>query len=234
MSDARISRADTARIIVITGTSTDVGKTIVTAAWAATSTGRVLVVKPAQTGVNAGEPGDADVVQRLAGCETRTLVELPEPLAPDTAARRAGLPLPTIAEHAEMIVALADGFDVVIVEGAGGLLVRLDHEGGTLLDLADLLSRDREVEVVVVCAAGLGTLNHTELTVGALRARGLEPTGLVIGSWPETPDLAETCNRTDLPGVTGLPLLAAIPAGAGVLEPAAFAAAAQTWFAASR
>lgn len=219
----------TARIIVVTGTSTDVGKTIVTAAFAATASGRVLVVKPAQTGVDAGEPGDADVVARLTGCDIRTLVELPEPLAPDTAARRAGLPLPTVAEHAATIRTLSESYDVVIVEGAGGLLVRLDHEGGTLLDLADLLSAHQQVEVVIVCAAGLGTLNHSELTVGALRARGLEPAGLVIGSWPTAPDLADTCNREDLPRVTGVPLLAAIPAGAGALAPAEFRAAAATW-----
>ncbi len=218
-----------ARIVVVTGTSTDVGKTIVTAALAATSPGRVLVVKPAQTGVDAGEPGDADIVHRLTGCDIRTLVELPEPLAPDTAARRAGLPLPTVAEHAAAVLTLADGYDVVIVEGAGGLLVRLDHDGGTLLDLADLLGARHRVEVVLVCAAGLGTLNHTELTVEALRARGLEPSGLVIGSWPSEPDLAETCNRDDLPRVTDVPLLAVIPAGSGALAPSEFRAAAATW-----
>ncbi len=224
------------RIIVVTGTSTDVGKTIVTAALAARAVAAgdsVLVVKPAQTGVLAGEPGDADVVGRLVGCDTRTLVELPEPLAPDTAARRAGLPLPTVAEHAATIGEVAGPYDVVVVEGAGGLLVRLDHDGGTLLDLAAELASSQPVEVVLVCAAGLGTLNHTELTVGALRARGVEPAGLVIGSWPAEPDLAETCNRDDLPRVTDVPLLAVIPAGAGALEPTDFVTAALDWFAAS-
>jgi dethiobiotin synthetase len=218
------------RVVVVTGTSTDVGKTIVTAALAATATGRVLVVKPAQTGVADGEPGDADVVRRLTGCATRTLVELPEPLAPDTAARRAGLPLPTVAEHAAAIDDLAADHDVVLVEGAGGLLVRLDHDGGTLLDLAVLLREaGHDVEVVVVCAAGLGTLNHTELTVAALRARGVEPARLVVGSWPAAPGLAETCNRDDLPRVTGVPLLGVLPAGAGALPPEAFVADAPGW-----
>lgn len=219
----------TARIVVVTGTSTDVGKTIVTAAIAATTPGRVLVVKPAQTGIGDGEPGDADVVRRLTGCETRTLVELPEPLAPDTAARRAGLPLPTVGEHAAAIRGLAEEYDVLVVEGAGGLLVRLDHEGGTLLDLAAHLGARHVVEVVVVCAPGLGTLNHTELTVGALLARGIAPVGLVIGAWPAAPDLAETCNRTDLPRVTGVPLLGAVPAGAGDLSRGEFTAAAPGW-----
>ena len=79
-------------------------------------------------------------------------------------------------------------------------------------------------------AAGLGTLNHTELTVGALRARGLEPSGLVVGSWPAEPDLAERCNLEDLPRVTGVPLLAVIPAGAGSMPREEFVAAARRWF----
>ena len=81
----------------------------------------------------------------------------------------------------------------------------------------------------MVARAGLGTLNHTELTVGALRSRGLEPAGLVIGSWPADPDLAERCNRDDLPRLTGVPLLASIPEGAGSLGRDEFLAAAPTW-----
>ena len=123
-----------------------------------------------------------------------------------------------VAEHADRLKVHTEFHDTVVVEGAGGLLVRLDTDGGTLLDLAAwLVDRDVDVEVVVVCAAGLGTLNHTELTVGALQARGIPVRGLVIGSWPDSPGLAETCNREDLPRVTGVPLLGAVPAGAGAL-----------------
>ena len=135
-----------------------------------------------------------------------------------------------MAEHAAAILDLASGYDTVIVEGAGGLLVRLDHEGGTIADLAALLGAMTPVEVVIVCAAGLGTLNHTELTVGALRSRGIEPAALLIGSWPDSPGLAETCNRTDLPRGTGVPLQAVLPEGAGDLAPSAFVAAAPGWF----
>jgi dethiobiotin synthetase len=119
---------------------------------------------------------------------------------------------------------------VVLVEGAGGLLVRLDTDGGTLLDIAAELAESVPVEVVVVAAAGLGTLNHAELTVGALRARGLEPSGLVIGCWPAEPGLAERCNAEDLPRVTGVPLVATIPAGAGALDRVAFRAKSPAWF----
>ena len=212
-------------ITVVTGTSTGVGKTIAAAALA-TRSQSVVVVKPVQTGLMPGEPGDVDVVRRLAGCEVTESVRLPDPLAPDTAARQAGVTLPSVADHAKRIRELAAVFDNVIVEGAGGLLVRLDVAGGTLLDLAEALS----ASVVVVVAAGLGTLNHTELTVGALRARGIEPAGLIVGSWPSSPDLAARCNLEDLPRVTGVPLLAVIPAGVGGLHRAEFAAAVPTWF----
>ena len=121
---------------------------------------------------------------------------------------------------------LARSHDTVIVEGAGGLLVRLDTDGGTLLDLAAALAAD----VVVVVAAGLGTLNHTELTVDALRARGLSPVGLVVGSWPAEPGLAEQCNLDDLPRVTGTPLLAVLPEGAGALPREEFRRLAPGWF----
>ena len=106
------------------------------------------------------------------------------------------------------------------------MLVLLDTEGGTLLDLADEL----DARVVVVSSAALGTLNHTELTVAALRTRGIEPTGLVIGSWPSEPGLAETCNLHDLPRVTGVPLLGSIPAGAGALTREEFTRQSPHWF----
>lgn len=214
-------------VVLVTGTSTGVGKTVATAALAATVTGSVVVVKPVQTGA-AGGDSDAREIARLTGVETIEWTTLDEPLAPDTAARRQGVEIPRVASYAAPLADLPH--DTVIVEGAGGLLVRLDEEGGTLLDLAAMLDALTEVEVVVVAAAGLGTLNHAELTVGALRARGIEPTGLIVGSWPAEPGLAERCNLEDLPKVTGVPLLAVIPEGAGAMTPEQFAAAAPGWF----
>ncbi|MFC4786796.1 dethiobiotin synthase [Nocardioides sp. MAHUQ-72] len=220
------------RVVVVTGTSTGVGKTVATAALArrALDAGEaVVVVKPVQTGVADGD-SDAEEVHRLTGCAVQEHTALDEPLAPDTAARRAGVRIPSVAEHADRVRVLTEFHDTVIVEGAGGLLVRLDTDGGTLLDLAAALAESVPTEVVVVVAAGLGTLNHSELTVAALRARGLEPAGLVVGSWPAAPGLAERCNAEDLPRVTGVPLLATIPAGAGALDRPAFAEQAPGWF----
>jgi dethiobiotin synthetase len=217
-------------VLVVTGTGTGVGKTIATAALAVTRPAPVTVVKPVQTGVADGEPTDAEVVARLTGCPVEEWTRLDEPLAPDTAARRAGVRIPPVGEYAARVRSVATGGGTVLVEGAGGLLVRLDTDGGTLLDLAALVAEETPVEVVVVVAAGLGTLNHTELTVAALRARGLEPSGLIIGSWPADPGLAARCNLEDLPRVTGVPMLAAIPAGAGELPPPEFRAQSMDWF----
>ncbi|HEX5091030.1 MAG TPA: dethiobiotin synthase [Nocardioides sp.] len=213
-----------ALITLVTGTSTGVGKTVATAALAATAEGSVVVVKPVQTGAADGD-SDAREVTRLTGVEAQEWTTLDAPLAPDTAARRQGVELPTLASYAARIARLPQ--DAVIVEGAGGLLVRLDEDGGTLLDLAAQL----RAEVVVVVAAGLGTLNHTELTVDALRARGVSVRGLVVGAWPAEPGLAERCNLEDLQRIA--PLLAVIPEGAGSLAREEFVAAAPGWFSAA-
>lgn len=217
------------RIVVITGTSTDVGKTVVTAALAATARSagaRVAVCKPAQTGVVSGEAGDLDAVVALTGpLATAECVRYPDPLAPDTAARRAGMAELRLDQVADAIDALAASSDLVLVEGAGGVLVRLAADL-TLLDIA----AHHDADVVVVVPAGLGALNHAELTVGAIRGAGLRPAGLVIGSWPADPDLAMTCNRTDLPRVTGVPIVGTVPAGAGAIAADQFVTSAPGWF----
>ncbi|MEV0173851.1 dethiobiotin synthase [Streptomyces sp. NPDC050803] len=216
-------------VLVITGTGTEIGKTVTTAAVAATAlaSGRtVAVLKAAQTGLRPQERGDAEECARLAGAVTTAeLARYPDPLAPATAARRAGRAPVRPHEIAEAAAKLATEHDLVLVEGAGGLLVRFDAQGGTLADAAELLG----APVVVVAPAGLGTLNSTELTARELRSRGLTLAGVVIGSWPDSPDLASRCNLADLPEVADAPLLGALPAGAGSLSPADFRAAAPGW-----
>ena len=218
-------------VLVITGTGTEIGKTVTTAAVAAAAlaAGRsVAVLKAAQTGVRPDERGDAEEVARLAGAVTAAeLARYPEPLAPGTAARRAGLPPVRPYQVAEAAQKLAAEHDLVLVEGAGGLLVRFDAAGGTLADAARLLG----APVLVVAPAGLGTLNATELTARELRSREIALLGVVIGSWPGAPDLATRCNVLDLPEVAGAPLLGALPAGAGALTPAGFRTAAPGWLA---
>jgi dethiobiotin synthetase len=217
-------------IIVVTGTDTGVGKTVATAALAVRSGPGTIVVKPAQTGIGADEP-DISVVRRLAGCEVAEFTRLEDPLAPDTAARLRGIEIPPISEHTARIRELTGTRDTVIVEGSGGLLVRLDTDGGTLSDLAAELAREHPVQVYVVTRVGLGTLNHTELTVNALRSRGLEPAGLVLGAVPKALGLAEECNLAELPRVTGVPIVAALPDGAGGLDPERFRTRVGSWLA---
>jgi dethiobiotin synthetase len=210
-------------LLVVTGTGTGVGKTVVTSAIAALAVAagrRVAVLKPAQTGVLSGESGDVDEVRRLVGpaVTCRELARFPDPLAPATAARRAGLPPVTPVAVTAAARELAAAHDLVLIEGAGGLLVPLDDRGATLADVAAVLA----APVVVVVAAGLGTLNHSALTAEALHTRGLRGVGTVIGAWPTEPDLPARCNLADLPAVTGLPLLGALPAGAGQLTAGEF------------
>ena len=232
MTTARIGQA------VVTGTGTDVGKTVATAALAALGRAAGLdvgICKPLQTGLGPGEPGDAHEAARLAGV-TRTLEvrRLPDPLAPETAARVAGQPQPTLAGLVDPIRGWLGGADTAtaqprldLVEGAGGLLVRLGTDL-TILDLAAALG----APLVVVTRAGLGTLSDTELTVRAIEAAGLRCAGIVVGSWPAEPKLAERCNLEDLPRLTGVPLLGRIPHGAGGLAPDEFARRAPGWFSA--
>jgi dethiobiotin synthetase len=201
-------------ITIVSGTGTGVGKTIVTAALATLAARRgerVAVVKPAQTGMAVEEYSDLDTVRRLSGVtDLHELTRYPDPLSPEAAARTACLPPLDLAAAAGYIEELAQTRQQVFVEGAGGLLVRYDPAGHTIADLARML----EAPVLVVTAAGLGTLNHTALTLEAMAARRLKTAGVVIGSWPARPGLAERSNLTDLADVlTGM-----LPEGAGTLS----------------
>jgi dethiobiotin synthetase len=138
------------------------------------------------------------------------LARYAEPLAPAAAARLAGAPPLDLDVVAGRVHGLAAERDLVLVEGAGGLLVRFSADGWTLADLARTLG----AEVLVVTAAGLGTLNTTALTLEVLAGRGLRFAGLVIGCWPAAPDLASRCNVADLARLAGRPLGGALPEGA--------------------
>jgi dethiobiotin synthetase len=203
-------------ILVVTGTDTGVGKTVATAALAchARLTGvDVAVCKPVQT----GSPRDDDlaVVARLSGVGAlHGRWRYPEPLAPAAAAKRAGMALPT----RDQLLASVSSVDakLTLVEGAGGLLVELGAGGVTLRDLA----RDLTAPVLVVVSPGLGTLNHTALTLEALAAQGIPCAGLVIGAWPSAPGTAEAGNRDALSELAAV--RAVLPAGAGAMSAAEF------------
>jgi dethiobiotin synthetase len=210
--------------LVVTGTDTGVGKTMATAALAccARLAGiEVAVCKPVQT----GSPVDDDLadVARLSGVtDLRGSWRYPEPLAPVAAAQRAGLALPTRSELVGS-VREADA-KLVLLEGAGGLLVELGQDGVTLRDVA----ADLAAPVLVVVAAGLGTLNHTALTLEALASQGVPCAGLVIGAWPSEPGTAEQGNREALSRLA--PLRAVLPAGLGGASAAEFEAVCSSVF----
>lgn len=207
-------------VLIVTGTGTAVGKTIVTAALASAARQAglpVAVCKPVQTGTATGDDDLAEV-RRLAGVTRLAgLARYPEPLAPLAAAEHAGMALPTRAELRDAVTAVDAPGQLTLVEGAGGLLVELT-DGVTLRDLAT----DLAAPVLVVTGVELGTLNHTALTVEALANRALICAGLVIGSWPAHPDRLHNGNRAALARLA--PVRAALPAGAGALDGAAFAA----------
>jgi dethiobiotin synthetase len=122
------------------------------------------------------------------------------------------------SDVAAAAVELNRSHDLVIVEGAGGLLVRFDDDGGTLADVAWALG----APVLVVTYAGLGTLNATALTAEALQRRGIACAGVVIGAWPAEPDLAARHNLEDLPVAANAPLVGVLPEGASNLSQADF------------
>jgi dethiobiotin synthetase len=213
-------------VLVVTGTDTGVGKTVATAALAchARLAGiDVAVCKPVQT----GSPRDDDLadVGRLSGvAELHGLARFPEPLAPVAAAQRAGLPLPTRAELVAWVRDVDAPKRLTLVEGAGGLLVEVGQGGVTLRDLAS----DLAAPVLVVVAPGLGTLNHTALTLEALASHGIPCAGLVIGAWPREPGAAESGNRVALGELA--PVRAVVPAGAGSVGAAEFESMSATAF----
>ena len=214
-------------VLVVTGTGTGVGKTIATAALASHARQAgidVAVCKPLQTGTVTGDDDLAEVARLSGVTELAGLARYPQPMAPRAAAELAGLALPTRDDVLHLIRGLDRPGRLTLVEGAGGLLVELADGGVTLRDLAI----DLGAPVLVVATAELGTLNHTALTLESLAAHGLSCAGLVIGSWPASPEHVQTSNRCELDRLA--PLRAALPAGAAELDAAGFAAMAARAF----
>ena len=152
-------------------------------------------------------------------------------MAPVAAASRENRELPALQHHVERIAELAAAHSHVLVEGAGGLLVELDAAGHTLAELAAATRENHATSVVVVCRSGLGTLNHTALTLEALHSRGFPAPALVVGSWPEAPSDIEVSNLHALRESVGHGFLGCLPAGASRLDPGAFRGLAPGWLA---
>jgi len=213
-------------VLLVTGTDTGVGKTYVACALAraAVAAGlRVAVRKPAETGCEPDADGrlvapDAEALRAAAGAaeplDAVCSFRLPDPLAPAVAARRAGVAI----DVPELVAACrqrAVGVDLLLVEGAGGLMVPLAGRT-TYLDLA----RDLGARLLVVVGARLGAINHTLLTLWAAESAGVPVAGYVVNHFtsphdvPGTDHLATQTLATTLRELTDVPLLAEIAHGA--------------------
>lgn len=181
------------RIVLVTGTDTGVGKTVVAAwlAWLTSRTQRVALVKAIQTGADPEVDGDEAFYRAaLAGHPVMitTLATFPEPLAPSIAARRSGRRV-RAQDIARSCREIAQDHDLTIVEGSGGLMVPID-EDTNFADFAGALSAN----LVLVIRPGLGTLNHTALTLEAALRRNLSIEMLVCNGLAAKPRTLEIEN----------------------------------------
>lgn len=179
--------------LFVTGTDTGAGKTVVAAAICAALRAegrRVAAFKPVVTGLDAPDPVwpmDHELLAAAADVPVASVTPYTfrPPLSPHRAAELAGTTVDRVElrRHAGLAAA---GADVLVAEGVGGLLVPLTP-GYTVRQLAV----DLGLPVVVAARAGLGTINHTLLTVEAARAAGLRVAGVAMGPWPDEGDDAE-------------------------------------------
>lgn len=190
--------------LFITGTDTGVGKTFVACALATALRARgrrVAVMKPVETGVD-GEPEDA-LRLRAAAADGAALDEicpyrLRAPLAPAVAARLEGVTI-DVDRLVALIARRAAEADVLLVEGAGGLLVPLAGRT-TYCELATRL----RLPLVIVAPNRLGTINHCALTARVAAAAGLDVRGFVLSQLAATPDPSAATNAEMIAALTGL------------------------------
>jgi dethiobiotin synthetase len=215
------------RGLFVSGTDTGVGKTVVAGAIAAALTRageRVAAFKPVVTGLDEpaapGWPHDHELLAAAAGTTPEAVAprRYGPPVSPHLAAELAGegaalggtggngagrplAPAPTLEELVGAARAAAAGADVLVVEGVGGLLVPLTAER-SVRDLACEL----DLPVIVAARPGLGTINHTLLTLEAARATRLKVVAVVITPWPDAPTRMEISNRDTIERLGALPV----------------------------
>jgi dethiobiotin synthetase len=200
------------RGLFVTGTDTGAGKTVVTAALAASLHARGLrvgVMKPVESGCPQGDDGlrpqDALFLRAVSGCDAPLdLVNpyaLAHPLAPALAAELEGVYI-DIDHIRECFRQLIADHDIVLVEGAGGLLAPCTREL-TMRDLAAELN----LPVLLVAGNCLGVINHTALTVEAIRQRGLPLVGVILNHISPIVDEAVRTNAESIRRWGGAPLL---------------------------
>jgi dethiobiotin synthetase len=223
------------RGLFVTGTDTEVGKTVVTAAVCASLAARgerVAAFKPVVTGLD-DEPGDwphdHELLARVASAgqspEDVAPLRFGPPVSPHLAAELAGT---TIEPHVLVRAARAagEGADVLVCEGVGGLMVPLTT-GYSIRDLA----LDLHLPLVIAARPGLGTINHTLLTIEAARAAGLVVKAVVMTPWPDQPTTMELSNRRTIAQRGDVPVAALPVTSPSGLKSAGDALPLQDWLA---
>jgi len=192
------------RGLFVTGTDTGAGKSVVAAAICAALRARgepVAAFKPAVTGLDeaAGDwPPDHELLATATGQTPDEVAPylFGPPLPPHYAAELAGAPI----DPARLVEA-ARAHELLVCEGVGGLLVPITT-GYLVRDLAV----DLALPLVIAARTGLGTINHTLLTIEAARAAGLAVAGVAMTPWPDGPEPIELSNRATVERLGGVPV----------------------------
>ncbi|MFN2612139.1 MAG: dethiobiotin synthase [Solirubrobacterales bacterium] len=200
------------RGVFVTGTGTEVGKTVVAAAIARTHAAagsRVHVFKPVLSGLEEAGVPDHELLRRGAGSAQSDEEIAPHrfraPVSPHLAARMAGDKVDPKALLAAARAA-AEGADALVCEGVGGYLVPLTDDY-----LVRDLARELALPIVIAASPGLGTINHTLLTLEAVRADELHPAAVVLTPWPDSPSAIEESNRQTIARLGSVEVLALPP-----------------------
>ncbi len=195
------------RGLFITGTDTGVGKTVLAAAIVAALRARgalVKALKPVITGLDEPPdpdwPPDHELLAHAAGCapEQVALRRYGPPVSPHLAAQLSARPISPPELRAATYAAAQHG-EALIVEGVGGLLVPIADDYDVRM-----LAVDLELPLLIAARPGLGTINHTLLTVEAARNVHLRIAGVVLTPWPENPSQVERSNHETIARLGGV------------------------------
>jgi dethiobiotin synthetase len=203
--------------MLITGTDTGVGKTVVTAGLAAALRARGVdagVMKPVASGCTIADgrshSPDTMFLRTVAGVTEPdwmiTPVMLEPPLAPTVAARMAATPF-TYNQIRVGVLEMMDRHPVLLVEGVGGFLVPVTEA----LLMAEI-ARKLEMTVLIVARCGLGTINHTLLTIEAVQMRELRIAGVVFNqAYGDDLDVSTETNAEEIERIAGVHILGMLP-----------------------
>jgi len=197
--------------VFITGTDTSVGKTVVTASLAyclCNKLEKVSVVKPVQTGTSSQRILDIEFIYKVFNKDfvfkDHCYYRFADPLSPKAASDLSKTKIDVESLKLKITTQIKSN-DIVLIEGAGGLLVPLNAD----YLMADL-AKDLESPIIIVTRPGLGAINHTLLTVESAKKRGLEILGIVINNFPSTPGDCEKTNPAEIIRLTGVPIIGVV------------------------